>query len=172
MRPARVLLLAVPLLGACVSLGSHLLPGTSTEDEVVHALGAPAMQWTESDGSHQLVFPRGPMGVQTYVARFGPDRKLVTLDNVLTEAHFARIRQDMTEDEVLRLLGPSVPAWTIHFPARDELAREWRYCDDWHQLARFSVLFDASRRTVRSTLSQREDQLGECGSNGGCWCSR
>ena len=166
------LLLAVPLLGACVGLGGNLVPGTSTEDDVARALGEPAMQWAEADGSRQLAFPRGPMGVHTYMARIGPDRKLVALENVLTEASFARIRADMSEDDVLRLLGPSVPTWTIYFKARDELAREWRYCDDWHQLARFSVLFDATRRSVRSTLSQREDQIGECGSNGGCWCSR
>lgn len=60
-----------------------------------------------------------------------------------------------------------MPAWTVYFKARDELVWEWRYCDAWNRLARFDVLFDATKEVVRSTLSIRE----ECGRDS-CWCQR
>ena len=33
---------------------------------------------------------------------------------------------------------------------------EWRYCDDWAEPARFSVLFDATSGKVRTTISLTE----------------
>ena len=35
---------------------------------------------------------------------------------------------------------------------------EWRYCDDWAEPARFSVLFDATSGKVRTTISLTERQ--------------
>ena len=40
--------------------------------------------------------------------------------------HFARIQPDMTQAEVLQLLGPSQPQWTAYFKPRHELVWEWR----------------------------------------------
>ena len=161
------------LLAACAGIGTGgLLPGHSGVDDVIRALGQPALEWREADGSRRLAFPRGPMGVHTYMARVGPDGRLRDIDNVLEPAVFARVTAGMSEDDVLRTLGPPVPGWTIYFPARDERVWEWRYCDEWNQLARFEVLFDGGRRTVRSTMSLREDQIGACGgADGGCWCA-
>ena len=63
------------------------------------------------------------------------------------------------------LLGGGV----MEFPARNELAWEWRYCEAWMASARFNVLFDTGSGLVRSTLSVRE----VCGeSNCGCSPSR
>ena len=51
----------------------------------------------------------------------------------------------MSGDEVMQILGPSRPDWTDYFERRDELVWGWRYCDDWNQLARFFVMFDATK---------------------------
>ena len=131
------------------------------------------MQWTHPDGSRQLAFPRGPAGLQTYMAFIGADGKLQRIENVLTAAGFSRITAGMGQDQVLRTLGPPVPAWTRYFERRDELVWEWRYCDDWSEPARFNVLFDATQAVVRTTLSQTESQLAYCGGGdmgGRCWC--
>lgn len=156
------------LLAACASYGDRgLIVGQSALSEVIGRMGEPRMQWTDPDGSRLLAYPRGPMGVHTYMLRIGNDGKLQGIENVMSAESFRRIEAGMSKGQVLRLLGPSQPAWTVYFKARDELVWEWRYCDEWNKLARFDVLFDGSKETVRSTLSQEE----ECGPRGGCWCS-
>lgn len=158
------------LLGACGAyLDYGLKPGEDRLENVLHALGQPAMRWRNVDGSEQLAFPRGPMGYHTYMVTIGTDGKLRQIGNVLDEKSFARIQPGMGKDEVLRILGPSYPNWTAYFERRDELVWEWRYCDVWHEAARFDVLFDNSKGTVRSTMSLTESQRGLC-RRGRCTC--
>lgn len=127
------------------------------------------MRWQNADGSQQWAFPRGPMGYHTYMVIIGTDGKLLQIENVLDENNFARIQPGMHKDEVLRILGPSYPNWTSYFKRRNELVWEWRYCDAWHEAARFNVLFDNTLGTVRSTLSLTESQKKLCG-RGSCKC--
>ena len=138
-------------------------------ENVLHVMGQPAMRWQNPDGSAQLAYPRGPMGFQTYMAYIGPDGKLRQIENVMDQKNFARIEAGMTKDEVLRILGPSFTGWTAYFKVRDELAWEWRYCDAWNEAARFDVLFDNGKATVRSTMSLTESQMGLCG-DAKCLC--
>jgi len=164
-----VAVLALCALGACSGYGgAGLVVDRDTESDVVRTMGAPAMEWTNADGSRQLVYPRGPGGVHTFMVRIDADGKLSGIQNVLTEEVFAQVRSGLDADAVLRILGPSYPGWTTYYPARNELAWEWRYCDEWRRLARFDVLFDATTRTVRSSMTRRE----ECGPPGACWCAR
>ena len=167
-------LLCAATLAGCAGYGAGLVPGRSTADDVLRTMGLPAQQWTNADGSRQFAYPRGPMGVHTHMVSVDRDGRLQRIDNVLDEEDFARIHPGMTQDEVLRTIGPPWPGWTVYFKARDELVWEWRYCDVWAQYARFDVLFDGTSRLVRSTLSQTESQTGQCGDpwGGGCWCGR
>lgn len=159
------------LFGGCSTyLGYELKLGEADLEDVIQTLGKPAMRWQNADGSEQLAFPRGPMGLNTYMVSIGTDGKLRQIENVLTEKHYARIKPGMNKEEVLRILGPSYPAWTVYFERRDELVWEWRYCDTWNATARFNVLFDNSKGTVRSTLSLTESQRGLCGRDGHCGC--
>lgn len=170
----RAALLCAAMLAGCAGYGAGLVPRQSTADDVLRTMGLPAQQWTNADGSRQFAYPRGPMGVHTHMVFVDPAGRLQRIDNVLDEEDFARIRPGMTQDEVLRTVGPPWPGWTVYFKARDELVWEWRYCDVWSQYARFDVLFDGTSRLVRSTMSQRESQTGQCGDpwGGGCWCGR
>jgi hypothetical protein len=97
----------------------------------------------------------------------GSDGKLQRIENVMGPKVFAHIQPGMTEAEVLRTLGPSYPGWTACFPRRNELVREWRYCDDLSEAERFNLLFDRTKKGVRSTMSVME----RCG-KGECPCSR
>lgn len=158
------------LLGACASYSGHgLQPGMAGYDDVVRVMGQPAMRWQNADGSSQLAYPRGPMGVQTFMAVIGADGKLKNLENVLNTKNFAQIQPGMTKDQVLRLLGPSEPSWTAYYARRDELVWEWRYCNELNQLSRFDVLFDGSKSVVRSSMGMTESQRGLCGRTE-CWC--
>ena len=165
--------IAVTLLAACASYsGSGLKPMQSSTEEVLRVMGQPAMRWQNPDGSLQLSYPRGPMGVHSYMVFIGADGKLQRIENTMDSPAFARIRRGMQKEEVLRVLGPPEPSWTVYFKARDELVWEWRYCDDWNSPARFDVLFDDSSGTVRSTMSLTESQMGLCGVDGDCHCAR
>ena len=131
-------------------------------------MGNPAMRWQDSDGSQQLAYPRG---IHTFMVHIGSDGKMHGIENVMNMKTFTRIHPDMSKSQVLHILGPSEPSGSAYFKARNELVWEWRYCDEWNEPARFDVLFDGSKETVRSTLSQTESQMGLCGLEGHCICA-
>jgi hypothetical protein len=162
-----VTILSALLLAACASYsGRGLKPGEAQLADVLRVMGDPTMQWQEPDGSRQLAYRRG---YYTFMVDIGPNGKLQKIKNIMNMKTFSRIQPDMTKSQVIRILGPSYPPGTAYFKARDELALEWLYCDEWNQKARFDVLFDASKETVRSTLSLTDEQRGFCG-NGSCPC--
>jgi len=134
---------------------------------VVAAMGEPAAQWTAPDHSMQLSYPRGPAGYHTFMVDLDPVGHLVGIRNVLDRADFDRISRGMAGADVLRILGPPVPAWTGYFPARRELVWEWHYCNQSSEAARFDVLLDGDRHDVRSTMSWVE----QCG-RAACTCGR
>lgn len=147
----------VLLLAGCAAYeGRGLRPGDSRAEEVVAVMGTPAMSWQDADGSRQLAYPRGPVGMHTFMVRLAPDGRLISIGNVLDLRHLAMVRPGMGKDEVLRLLGPPDTAMTAYFKARDELAWDWRFIDDFPEPMRMIVLFDATAGTVRSSFYQRE----------------
>ena len=154
---ARVLracvLTASVLLTSCASYsGAGLAPGEARLEQVQAAMGTPALRWQDADGSVQLAYPRGPAGLDTYMVRLAPDGHLQSITNVLDQQFFSRIRAGMTQEEVLRLIGPPIYHRSAYFEARDELAWEWRFREVYGTPARFAVLFDATAGRVRSTL--------------------
>ena len=159
-----LVILASLILAACAAYdGRGLQPGVANVEDVIAQMGQPALSWQTADGRQQLVFPRAPNGVHTFMAYIGPDRRLQRLENVLDAGHFAKIRPGQDhQDDILRLLGPSYPGWTAYFAERDELVWEWIFCDEWSRLARFDVLFDGKTGIVRSTY-QRPDLRGPDG---------
>lgn len=162
-------MLSAFLLVACASYsGTGLKLGEAQLEDVLRIMGNPAMRWQYPDGSQQLAYPRG---IHTFMVRTGPDGKMRSIENVMDMKTFARIRPDMTQSQVLRILGPSVSSGSAYFKARDELVWEWRYCDAWNEPARFDVLFDGSKEVVRSAMSLTESQMGLCGGNGRCVCA-
>lgn len=164
----RALLLSAPLwLAGCVSYGGGgLRPGMANLDEVLAAMGPPARQWQAADGTRTLSYPRGPSGLHSFMVYIDANGKFVRSENVLDENGFARVKAEMTEDEVERAIGPSIPALTTHYPARKEIAWEWRYCNAQSATARFYVLFDADTRRVRSSMRGDETCVF-----GACACS-
>lgn len=169
---ALVYLLAAMFLGGCASYsGRGLESGRAQFADVVQVMGEPALRWQDPDGSLQLAYPRGPMGMHTFMVYLGADGKLVRIVNVLEPGSFAAVQPGMNKAQVVRVLGPSVAGWSTYFAARDELVWEWRYCDPWNETAHFLVLFDATRETVRSTMSLTEAQLGLCNGRGRCTCA-
>jgi len=156
-RTGLLVLSASLLLAACASYsGSALKPGEATLAEVEAAMGTPAMSWQNPDGSRQLAYTRGPAGFHTYMVAIGADGRLQSIVNVLDMKSFARIQPDMTQEQVLRILGPTT-CGKAYFAARDELVWQWRYLDDFRASAHFMVLFNGKDGTVRSTMSMTSE---------------
>jgi len=150
-------LLLFGLLAGCAGYdGAGRIPVDARLVDVERQMGIPSIRWREADGGEILVYPYGAMGYHTFFVRGDPQGRFVSRENVLTMKYFARIQAGMTQEEVVRTIGPPVPAWTVYFKARDELVWEWRYCDDWNEPARFNVLFDGTSLRVRSTLTATE----------------
>ncbi len=160
MKKTLVALICALVIAGCASYnGRGLKPGISTVEDVIQLMGQPAMRWQEPGGGELLAYPRGPAGFDTFMVMIDSKGIMSSLQGVLDMRHFALIRQGMTKDEVLRILGPSQPQWTVIFERRDELVWEWRYCDAWNEPARFNVLFDNTTGLVRSTQSYTESML-------------
>jgi outer membrane protein assembly factor BamE (lipoprotein component of BamABCDE complex) len=155
MNPSRFLLLAVVAvaLGACA--GVTRVPVGSAEAQVRAALGEPALVLPDPAGGRHLAYPRGPLGTETFMARLGPDGRLVALEQVLNEDHIARIRQGVTtEEDLLRLIGP--PWRRVEFANLRQVAWDYRFLDAWGYLADLSVMVD-ERRVVAGTVVVRID---------------
>ena len=153
-RLALSVLMLLALLAGCASYsGRGLKPGIATETEVRAEMGAPATTWKTPIG-YVWAYPRGPLGVQTFLVRFDESGKLVLIEQVLDDAHFYQIIPGMTQDEVLHLIGPSVQI-KVTYPLSDNTSWDYRYRDDWEQSALFSVIFDHAG-LVKGTFKQRE----------------
>jgi len=151
------------LMAACASYsGSNLKPGVSTLPEVTASMGEPALVWKNPDGSEQLAYPRGPAGTQTFMVFVGADGKLQRIEGVLDMAHFAKIQEGMSKEQVLRIIGPSGPLWTQTYTRSNTLAWSWLFCDSASFQAFFDVMFDATAGMVKST-GQRPNEQGRLG---------
>jgi len=70
----------------------------------------------------------------------------------LKESDFSSVRQGMTRDDTLRILGKPYETWK--FPRQGTEAWDYMHKDEWGYTAIFSVIFGADG-TVISTLRQR-----------------
>jgi outer membrane protein assembly factor BamE (lipoprotein component of BamABCDE complex) len=151
--------LAALALVACAA--TSRLPVGADEAQVRAAMGEPKLALPDPHGGKHLVYPRGPGGAETHIARLGPDGKLVAVEQVLDETHFAKIRRgETTEAELLRLIGP--PWQRIEFANLGQVAWDYRFRDTWGYLADLSVMVDR-RGVVASTVVVRIDPRSASG---------
>jgi hypothetical protein len=122
-KPVLVVLLAAA--GGCAGYaGQGLLPGQSTEQDVIGVMGRPALERAGAGGERVLWYPRLPFGRESYAARIDAQGRLVTIEQRLAPEVIARLRPGhSTADDVLDLIGP--PYDVYHFP---RMQREvWEY---------------------------------------------
>jgi outer membrane protein assembly factor BamE (lipoprotein component of BamABCDE complex) len=152
--PMRRAFLVLLLLLASACAMRELRPGMS-EAEVRQAMGPPAMELRDADGSRHLAYPSGPFGLHTYMARIAPDGRLQAVEQVLDDGRFEAIRPGMTSDELLRHIGP--PGERMRFDNLRQTAWDYRFRDTWGYIAILSVMVDDSGR-VASRITQRLDR--------------
>jgi hypothetical protein len=142
------------LLAGCLA---PIVPGSSREADVYERYGPPDDRWERADGGRVLVYPGGPLGLQSWRFTVAPDGSVEQVEQLLDEAHFARIRPGMTRDEVRRELGRH--AESMRFPNLQEEVWSWRYMDYGNRRMFFNAHFDAEGR-VKYT-SRSEDYVPE-----------
>jgi len=120
---AFLLLLCAAIATGCASF-SAINPGASAE-QVEKLVGAPASVWKNADGSEVWEYPRGPLGVETYMVTLGPDHAVQEVRQVLSEEYISKLHAGMSRDEVRRLLG--MPRDIGFSSANDEEIWSWRY---------------------------------------------
>lgn len=100
-------------LAACFGVSGcaigALEPGASIET-TRGRLGRPAQEHSIADGGRRLLYA---FGLQTFALEFDPQGKLQRSENVLDEAHFARIAPGMSSEEVRRQLGNPSRVWGV-----------------------------------------------------------
>lgn len=134
------LALAGLALAACASYSGYgLQPGAATENDVRTTMGRPALELADRGGGKELIYPKGPLGTQTFIAHLDSKGVLTVIDQVLDDDHFRAIREGQTQDDVLRLIGP--PGDTMGFRSGN-YAWQYRFMDSWGYLSDFNVTFN------------------------------
>src|SRR6266516_2632616 len=120
---AAFLLFPALFAAGCASF-SAINPGASAR-QVETLVVAPAHVWKNADGSEVWEYPRGPLGVETYMVTLGSDRVVREVRQVLSDETISKLHVGMSRDEVRRLLGS--PRDIGFSDLNDEEIWSWRY---------------------------------------------
>ena len=137
-----VLLVALASLSSCAGWGQAPLRAGQSEAEVLLRLGQPTHIYPDGAG-HLLEYMQGPMGQTTYMARIGPDGKLVSYDQVLTSRMFGTIKiGEADKAKVLRTVGAPSSTQFYSLSQLEAWSYPFKESGAWDSL--MSVYFDAS----------------------------
>jgi outer membrane protein assembly factor BamE (lipoprotein component of BamABCDE complex) len=151
--------IASALLPACdIANLPQIKPGITTATEVLERMGEPGYRHWNDDGTATWEYSRQPAGVHCYMISFDHQQVVASLEQVLSDEYFARVRPGMSKDEIRRLLG--APGSRMVFDNLREEIWEWRIAgviptDETY----FMVHFDTSHGAVKKT-SQRMQPKG------------
>lgn len=118
-------LCAALLLAGCASFNPSSVQVGAEEPAVVKAMGEPVARFSLPGGATRLVYTRGPAGQGNYMVDLGADGRVTSVRQVLSENALAALPAGMTEDELLREIGPPAErqqlgnnraAWSYRFP--------------------------------------------------------
>ena len=108
----------VLLAGLCACAAKALVPGTSSEADVLKAMGQPADTRPLADGGRVLWYsmpvPNNAFGTQRYAANIGPDGTLRSLEQRLKPEFIRRVVPGKSRaDDVRDLIGPPNRSYTL-----------------------------------------------------------
>ena len=112
------------LLSACDVAVQEIQPGITSAAEVKARMGQPGFLHANSNGTTTWEYTRQPSGIHCYMITIGSNQIVEKLEQVLTEANYARIRDGMSHEEIRRLLG--APGSKVVFDNLGEAVWEWR----------------------------------------------
>ena len=108
MRSLSLVAAAALLLAGCASNnGRGLAGGVSTAADVEALMGRPAEQVKAADGDTIWFYPRQPSGREMYAARIGPDGRMRSWTQTLTEQNMRNLVPGVTTmAQVREIIGP------------------------------------------------------------------
>jgi hypothetical protein len=146
-------------LSACAPMLRQAPPAGAPLAEVVARLGTPDAIYPEPDGGQVYEYRGQPMGQFQYMARIGPDGRLVSYDQVLTSENFARVKVDQwTKDDILRHFGRPAEVTRVHFHNYEVWSYRYKESGVWNSL--MSVHFD-QQGVVRQMLNGPDPMFDE-----------
>jgi hypothetical protein len=122
------------LLAGCASLTTPpVLPG-QPQAEVEARLGRPTAVYRDGADT-ELEYAWGPAGQYTYMARFGPDGRLRSYEQVLTSARFAQVRIGIDDrDSILRSFGRPAQITTLARPPYEVWGYRYKEQGVWNSM--------------------------------------
>ena len=116
-------LMSIAMLAACAGFGAPPVTPGEPESAVLAKLGEPTHRYQIGPES-LLEYMHGPWGQTTYMARIGPDHRLISYEQVLTVQKFATLQiGKSTKQDVLRTVG--APSDTSYLSLSD--LEVWSY---------------------------------------------
>jgi hypothetical protein len=94
------------LLAGCAAYGPGDIRTGDDEAAVVKSMGEPAARYPMPGGVVRMAYARGPAGQHTFMLDLGPDGRVISVRQVLGERQFAALTPGITEEELLREIGP------------------------------------------------------------------
>jgi hypothetical protein len=138
-------------LAGCTTLLRQPPPVGTPLAGVTAQLGQPHAVYPDPAGGQVLEYGGQPMGQFQYMARIGPDGRLVAYEQVLTSENFAKVKVDhWTKDDILRNFGR--PAEVSRVYAHDYEVWSYRYKEAGVWNSMMNVHFDA-QGVVRQMLN-------------------
>ena len=117
------LLGALLIVSACASFDGRGLGAHSTAADVERVMGTP-VERRQVGNETWLYYPRQPFGRKVFVARLGPDGRLIAVEQRLTDENVSKIVPNATRAEQLReLFGP--PYHTMQIARMDRNVWTW-----------------------------------------------
>jgi outer membrane protein assembly factor BamE (lipoprotein component of BamABCDE complex) len=117
--------IGVALLPACDAVNlQEIKPGITSASEVKTRMGEPGFQYWNNDGTATWEYSRQPSGTQCYMITFGNDQIVKSMEQVLNDKNYAKVRDGLSKDDVRRLLG--APGSKVVFDNLREEIWEWR----------------------------------------------
>jgi len=111
-------------VSGCATTGRSLVAGVSTTADVIAQMGQPAERVPAGDGDTIWFYPNQPFGRVTYAVYVAPDGRVRLVDQVLDEAHVARIvANQTTRAQVRAMFGP--PYLTSYLPRQQREVWTW-----------------------------------------------
>jgi len=151
--------LAALALSACTQLVRQPPPAGAPLAQVTAQLGQPSAVYPEPDGGQVLEYRGQPMGQFQYMARIGPDGRLVAYDQVLTSEGFAQVKVDRwTKDDILRHFGRPAEVSRVYFHGYEVWSYRYKEAGVWNSM--MSVHFDA-QGVVRQMLNGPDPMYDE-----------
>lgn len=154
------LLAAATLVGAtaCSTLFPEPIAIGDTEAEVLSKWGQPAGRY-RAEGIDSLAYPEGAFGQRTYMVRLGPEGRVISVEQVLTDEKFSIVKiGQTTQDEILRTFGP--PQETSYLPLKDYKVWTYAYKEAGRWDSLMHVHFDRSG-TVQMMLRTPDPRYEE-----------